>query len=35
MDTIRLLTIEDIIPMKLSAIAGHGSKRIFMISIFC
>ncbi len=29
MNNIRLLSIEDIIPMKLSAIAGRGSKRDF------
>lgn len=28
-DTFRLLSIEDIIPMKLSAIAGRGSKKDF------
>jgi len=28
-DTIRLLSIEDIIPMKLSAVAGRGSKKDF------
>jgi predicted nucleotidyltransferase component of viral defense system len=29
MDGIRLLSVEDIIPMKLSAIAGRGSKKDF------
>jgi len=29
-DNIRLLSIEDIIPMKLSAIAGRGSKKRFL-----
>ena len=28
-DKIRLLTVEDIIPMKLSAVAGRGSKKDF------
>ena len=28
-DTIRLLSVEDIIPMKLSAVAGRGSKKDF------
>ena len=28
-DKIRLLSVEDIIPMKLSAIAGRGSKKDF------
>lgn len=29
LDSIRLLSIEDIIPMKLSAVAGRGSKKDF------
>ncbi len=33
-EKIRLLSIEDIIPMKLSAIAGRGSKKDFY-DIFC
>ena len=28
-DNIRLLSVEDIIPMKLSAVAGRGSKKDF------
>jgi hypothetical protein len=35
MDGIRMLSIEDIAPMKLDAVTGRGSKKVFFDYIFC